>query len=184
VLAGLPGTYGTNDSKNGSARFASPNALAIDSQTNLFVADSLSHTIRKITPNGADWIVTTIGGKADVSGSEDGLGTAARFNNPGGVVVDDAGNLYIADTDNDTLRFGQLVADTGTGAVMLQISLVDSQVIISWPASAVGFGLEVRHDWTTDVWSPAVGQPFTSGTNLVFTNQAAGPAAFYRLRKP
>src|SRR5262249_38747358 len=143
-----------------------------------------SHTIRKIAPNGADWIVTTIGGKAGVSGSEDGLGAGARFSNPCGVAVNDATNLYIADTDNDTLRFGQLVPDTEPEAVLLQISLADSQVIISWPASAVGFGLEVRQDSMTDVWSPAVGQPFISGTNLVFTNQASGSAAFYRLRKP
>ena len=47
---------------------------------------------------------TTFAGKAGPSGSADGTGSAARFNNPSSVAVDSAGNVYVADYDNDTIR--------------------------------------------------------------------------------
>ena len=65
------------------------------------MADGNSHTIRKIAPGG---IVTTLAGSAGSSGSTDGTGSAARFNRPQGVAVDSAGNVYVADTSNATIR--------------------------------------------------------------------------------
>src|SRR5580765_3534567 len=47
---------------------------------------------------------TTLAGPATGAGSVDGTGTAARFANPGGVAVDAGGNVYVADTDNQTIR--------------------------------------------------------------------------------
>ena len=47
---------------------------------------------------------TTIAGRPGVPGSADGAGTAARFNHPGGIAADSSGNLYVADTDNHTIR--------------------------------------------------------------------------------
>ena len=49
-------------------------------------------------------MVTTLAGLAGSAGSADGTGSAARFNYPYGVAVDSAGNVYVADTDNDTIR--------------------------------------------------------------------------------
>ena len=65
------------------------------------MADTYNHTIRKITPNG---MVTTLAGLAGIQGSADGAGSSARFSNPQGLCVDSAGNVYVTDTDNSTIR--------------------------------------------------------------------------------
>ena len=78
--------------------------MAVDSAGNLYVADADNNTIRKVTPVGTNWVVTTLAGLAGNSGSADGTGSAARFNYPCGVAVDSAGNVYVADADNNTIR--------------------------------------------------------------------------------
>ena len=100
ALAGLS-SVGSADGAGSAARFYHPDAVAVDPAGNLYVADDNNHTIRKITPAG---IVTTFAGAAGVEGSSDGLGSAARFDHPGGVALDGAGNLYVADTSNHTIR--------------------------------------------------------------------------------
>lgn len=101
VFAGLAGTAGSADGNGSLARFNQPVGVASDSSGNIYVADTFSHTIRKITP-GAD--VTTLAGAAGVTGSNDGVGAAARFSGPLAVTVDVSGNVYIADTRNHTIR--------------------------------------------------------------------------------
>ncbi len=101
TLAGLAGAFGASDGTGGTARFGNPWGVAVDSIGNVFVADSWTNTIRKITPAG---VVSTFAGTPFVSGSADGTGSAAQFSFPGGVAADSAGNIYVADTGNRTLR--------------------------------------------------------------------------------
>ena len=68
---------------------------------NLYVGDADNDTIRKITPAG---VVTTFAGKAGEIGSADGTGSNARFSGPRGVAVNAAGDVYVADTFNNTIR--------------------------------------------------------------------------------
>jgi hypothetical protein len=75
--------------------------LAVDSSGNLFIAESGSHVIRRITPNGVSSIVA---GKLGEAGFADGTGEAARFDSPEGIALDSAGNLYVADSLNNTVR--------------------------------------------------------------------------------
>jgi sugar lactone lactonase YvrE len=101
-VAGLAFNWGVQDGTGSDARFHTPFGLAIDGSDNLYVADTLNHKIRKVTPAG---VVTTLAGSpTGVSGSSDGTGTAARFKSPTGVVSDALGNLYVCDTINSSIR--------------------------------------------------------------------------------
>src|SRR5205823_5587804 len=112
TLAGLPGTFGSTDGTGGDARFYYPDKLALDNTGNLYVADSGNSTIRKVTGEG---VVTTLAGLAGSFGSANGTGSAARLNYPKGVAVDSAGNIYVADEENHTIR---LVTPVGTDWVV------------------------------------------------------------------
>jgi sugar lactone lactonase YvrE len=108
TVAGSAGQAGSADGTGSVARFYSPNGASVDSECNVYVADSYNNTIRKITPAGA---VTTLAGLPQfdtngwsVGGSADGTGSAARFNGPSAVCVDSAGNVYVADRGNHTIR--------------------------------------------------------------------------------
>lgn len=101
TLAGAAGLSGSADGPGGTARFNGLAGVAVDGSGNVYVADSGNSTIRKITASGA---VTTFAGLAGVAGSSDGAGAAARFNAPQGIAVDSAGNVYVADTNNSTVR--------------------------------------------------------------------------------
>ena len=104
TLAGFPGASGTVDGIGTNAHFKSPFGIAVDNNGVLYIADLAANTIRKITPVGADWVVTTLAGTDGVAGSTDGMGAAARFNLPQGIAVDAAHNLFVADSDNQTIR--------------------------------------------------------------------------------
>ncbi len=104
TLAGLAGSFGSADGTGSAARFDDPEDVAVDRAGNLYVADSGNNTIRKLTPAGSDWVVTTLAGLAGVSGGADGTNGAAQFNSPYGVAVDSAGNVYVADFGNNTIR--------------------------------------------------------------------------------
>lgn len=85
-----------------TAQLNKPWGLALDSNNNLYVADSQNHRIRKIDTQG---IITTVAGNGNAGYSGDGgPATAAKLNQPAGVALDHLGNLYIADTHNQVLR--------------------------------------------------------------------------------
>ena len=101
TLAGLALSAGSTDGTGSAARFSQPRGVAVDAAGNVYVADRVNQTIRKITPAGA---VSTLAGLAGSAGSADGTGNAARFDNPGGVAVDAAGNVYVGDFNNNSIR--------------------------------------------------------------------------------
>ncbi len=101
TIAGLAGFTGTADGTGSAARFNGPGGVAVDSSGNLFVVDSESYTVRKITPAG---VVTTFAGKAGIAGTADGTGTGATFGGLQNIAIDTAGNLYVADGGGNTIR--------------------------------------------------------------------------------
>lgn len=101
------GTIGYVDGSLADARFYAPQGLVFDASGNMYVADFSNNLIRKITPAG---VVSTLAGSGS-AGYDNGTGTAASFNNPRGLVIDGAGNLYVADRGNNLIR--KVVISTG-----------------------------------------------------------------------
>jgi len=100
VVSTLAGSEpGFADGAGSAARFDGPTGIAIDRAGNLYVADTLSNRIRKLTQKGE--VSTLAGGKY---GFADGVGSAAQFAYPSGIAIDAAGNLYVADTQNHRIR--------------------------------------------------------------------------------
>jgi DNA-binding beta-propeller fold protein YncE len=108
TIAGTPGQPAIvpTDGTGSNASFSQPIGIAIDATNTLYVTDSWGNLVRKITTPGA--VVTTLAGLpapgTQGEGSSDGTGTAARFYMPTGVATDSAGNVYVADNGNDTIR--------------------------------------------------------------------------------
>lgn len=101
TFAGYPQVWGSADGSGTNAQFNGPCGLKFDAQGNLFVSDANNSTIRKITPDGA---VTTFAGSAGEVGAVDGRLSSARFSSPAEMVFDDKGNLFVADSLNQTIR--------------------------------------------------------------------------------
>jgi hypothetical protein len=101
TLAGKPGETGAVDGAGAAARFSEPHSIVMDSAGAFYITDTANHAIRKMTPAGT---VTTFAGRLGEQGSADGVGPEARFSRPGGIAIDAAGVLYVADTDNDAIR--------------------------------------------------------------------------------
>lgn len=101
VYAGTAGGPGSSDGTGTAASFDQPYGLALDGSGNLYVADRANSTIRKIASGG---VVTTLAGIVDSSGTTDATGTLAQFNEAAGIAVGSGGLMYVADTNNDTIR--------------------------------------------------------------------------------
>jgi len=85
-----------------SAQLTNPNGVSVDATGNLVIADSGNNRIRKVTPDGT---INTVAGNGIYGPAGDGgAGTAAQLAFPNSVVVDEAGNLFVADTDNERIR--------------------------------------------------------------------------------
>ncbi len=102
TLAGSAGQSGFTNGTGATARFSTPFGVVVDSSGNVYVADSGNHAIRKITAAGA--VTTVAGSSTGQGGAADGAGVAARFNQPRGVAADSAGNLFVSDYGNSTVR--------------------------------------------------------------------------------
>nr|WP_294942958.1 gliding motility-associated C-terminal domain-containing protein [uncultured Mucilaginibacter sp.] len=94
------GNAGLVNGKGQAASFNSPMDLKLDAAGNLYVADAGNNAIRKITPDGT---VSTFAGNG-AAGYADGIGTAAKFSYPTGLVFDPAGNLFVVDQENQLIR--------------------------------------------------------------------------------
>jgi alpha-tubulin suppressor-like RCC1 family protein/sugar lactone lactonase YvrE len=108
TLAGQAGSSGSVDGAGSAARFNGPSGVAVDSEGDVYVADTLNNTLRMVTPSG---LVSTLAGLPGTAGSADGTGSAALFRGPQGLAIDSGGNLYVADTNNHTIR--KVVPSTG-----------------------------------------------------------------------
>jgi uncharacterized protein (TIGR03437 family) len=101
-----------------AAIIGEPAGIALDSAGNLYIADRLHSTVRKVTPGGV--ISTVAGGRPQVYSGDGGLGTLAGLYFPVKLAADRAGNLYIADQQDNHVRLvtpdGRIVSIAGNGS--------------------------------------------------------------------
>ena len=161
TVAGSPQQFGFADGTGSAARFRSPTGIAVDSLGNLYVSDNFGPSVRKVTPAG---VVTTLGGASWQTGNADGVGSDARFNSPMGVALDNAGNLYIADSGNSTIR---LAGPANPSVSFTTAGLINGHMMLT--------GSALPGSTVTILASSSLGIDFT-GIATVTTN----PVGFYR----
>ena len=145
TLAGLAGASGTTDGAGTSARFNQPWGLVSDG-SNLYVADSGNHSIRKIVI--ATGVVSTLAGTSGSSGFVNANGSSARFYTPAGITIENA-NLHVTDAKNHAIR--KVVIATGTvtteaGGPTVQGDLNGSSLASGF-FSPVGIVYEAKIGW-------------------------------------
>jgi hypothetical protein len=181
TLAGEgPDNPGSSDGTNLAAQFDTPSGVAVDSSGNVYVADQFNDTIRKIAPAGTNWVVSTIGGQAQDNGTNNGVGTYALFSYPFGLAADVAGDVYVADTGNDTIRLGSLPAPQLTG---MAVAHSDAQFVLNGFAGG-NYVIQVSSDLVT--WSPLVSNTLPAGGSILVNDPAAATnrSRFYRAVLP
>lgn len=156
VFAG--GTMGFVNGTGAAAQFNQPYAITMDAAGNFYVGDRINHAIRKITAAG---VVTTLAGSGS-AGSANGTGSAATFNEPIGVTVDAAGNVYVADYINGLLR------KVTAAGVVTTLTSIPSIFGVAVDASgniycAEYFSQQVSKYSSTGVYSVIAGLAGTSG---------------------
>jgi hypothetical protein len=182
------GTSGTlvNDGTNGVATFYStlfygPMGLAVDANDNVFVADSDTSLIRKISPSGTNWVTTTVAGLDTAPGNQDGTGTNALFGTPEAVALGSAGQLFVVDSGFFDLREGTAAVAPAAPPKLAfsRMTAAGSSFKIWWPGS--GYTLQTNASLTTNHWGAYGGTINTiNGTNSVTVTAPTGKL-FYRL---
>ena len=145
-LGFFPGITGTGVVQGTNAAFRRPEGIAIDSNRNLYVIDNLNSKIRKIDPSGN---VSTLAG-GGTSGNAAGIGTGnplgltAQFNSPRNIAIDSNGNIYVADTGNNTIKVSYAVNVAPPGVPTAPTNLVglpaSNAAVISFTASSANGG--------------------------------------------
>jgi MYXO-CTERM domain-containing protein len=109
TLAGSAGISGVFDGTGPFALFNLPQGVAADSNANVYVVDTGNNSIRKVNSRG---VVTTVAGIAGITGSRDGAGSTALFNQPQGLLTTpSSGDIVVVDTGNSSLRY--IVSSSG-----------------------------------------------------------------------
>lgn len=144
TLAGTAQASGYANASGSAARFNTPWGLSVDASNNVYVADSGNHAIRRITPAG---VVTTVAGSPTTPGTQDGPAASARFEQPRGVAVDGAGNVYVADSGKSVLRHitpgGVVSTLAGTSGIVGEINSVGASARFYDPNGIVSDGATV-----------------------------------------
>ena len=190
-IQGLPGHTGDNGLAT-SARLNRPSGLAVNSDGDVFIADTGNHRIRKVSGGVIATVVTQGIPRAGFEG-DGGQANLARMNSPSSVAVDAAGNLYFVDKGNNRVR--RVVAATniintiigngeigftgdGGPATSARLSLANAVAVGSAGVFVADTGnnrirLAVAPPNTAPALTSPGNQTVSEGSNLAFTLQAS-----------
>jgi kumamolisin len=170
LFAGQPNLPGYVDGVVGKAAFNGPTGVAVDGSDNVYVTDSIvppigsiasgNNLLRRISTAG---VVSTIAGQPGVTGSGSGTGTAAQFYSLQSATFNSVGEIFLADTYNQTVR-------VGTPSPLPAISATATQ------AEALVFGPtpgQFTLTRTGDTSASLTVNYFTSGTAISGTDYTA-----------
>jgi sugar lactone lactonase YvrE len=171
------------------AQFSRPSGTAVDGFGNIYVADTANDTIRKITPGK---VVVTFAGTAGVVGSADGISAAARFHSPQGVALDGSGNVYVADSGNDTIRkitpSGVVTTLAGaagvigsTDAVTATAARFNNPTGVALDGSSNIFVADSGNDTIREITTAGVVSTFAGTAGASGSTNNTGPAARFNL---
>ena len=171
TIAGLAQTFGSTDSP---ARFNYPCGICYDpTDRNLYVTDTDNSLVRRVSTAG---VVTTIAGHAGWTGWLDGTGTSATFSFPQGVCYSGDGNLYVTDTNSDTIRqvttAGVVGTFAGSGGSMGSDNGTGNAARFWQPRGLCAVGTDL---YVTDSWNDAVRKVTSAKVVTTF----AGPATIF-----
>lgn len=160
TLAGN-GLLGSKDGAAKEATFNHPSAVAAASNGTVYVADTLNHMIRSISPSGqvstlnsaSSRVVEVTPGQVVAAGEfQDGDLQAARFNEPNGLAIDGLGNLVVSDSGNQRIRYidlkqGKVTTLAGSGLSEGSSALYDKNDLYAAGDYADGDALQARFNF-------------------------------------
>jgi sugar lactone lactonase YvrE len=173
------------------AELNQPTGLAVDAQGNLYIADSANNVIRRV--DAKTGIITTVAGDFAADKANDGLGgfsgdggpaTSAQLNDPQGIAIDGAGDLFIADTFSNAIRE---VTPGGTITTVVNSATAGGGAPpaggetsgVAPTASKLNTPYGVAIDQSTDVLyiADTTNSKIAAVTGLAQSGDAAGPTA-------
>lgn len=175
-----PGYFGDG----GQANFAlldSPYAVAVDHIGNIFISDFKNNVIRKVDTFKT---ISTVVGTYNVRGysGDGGLSTAALLNSPKGIAVDTAGNLFIADADNNVVRM--VSAATGIISTIAGNGTAGFSGDLGWATSANllnPYAVAIDHHgsvYIADANNQRVRKTYTPGVGVADVQSGTGLTVF------
>ena len=182
VISTIAGVGSSGLSGNGKAATTAtldrPHAEAFDAAGNLYIVDQVNNVVRKITPAG---VITTIAGTGSIGYSGDGgAATSATLNNPQGIAIDAAGNIFIADTGNNVVRkvtaAGVISTVAGDGVAGFTDDRIATNAMLNAP---VGLAVDsVGNLYIADQNNNVVRKVSTTGIITTFAGNIAKGSGF------
>jgi hypothetical protein len=182
TIAGLGGNSGSADGTGSGVRFYNPTGITAGVDGNLYVADYGNNTVRRMTLSGTNWIVTTVAGLPGSSGSIDGFGSGVRFNGPFGIAVDSNTNVYVSDSNNNTVRGAALTSTLNPMVVHLGKHGIDNTFEVTWNALAGKiYQVQFKTNLNQVDWINLTTTTATNWTGNISIPMGSDPQRFYRV---